>query len=653
MDSNSLALWNQFIDLGTVEEKLDPVIKRSWERSRDFKVNYEYIEKTEVLGPTRLRERVDERQHLLEVAVPVMEELHAMLKGMGFMVLLADHEGYILKTIMDEGFYRQAKPLMLCEGANWSERSKGTNAIGTSLAEGAPVKVIAHQHFVRQNHVLACAAVPILGSKGQVLGTLDVTGESRRANGLIYRMVNMSAKNIQREFQMLNLHRKLDLYKAKYDGLFGLMREGAVVVDEDGTIQELSPSASKVLGISTDDVVGGNIEELFNLNSMWVLDSSSRDTREITISPKNSSSLVNARARRIYGPNGQPEGLVAIVGTSGEKMTRDSKILPAVHGNVSSVRFTFDQIIGKSEYLQQVISMCKRVARNNSTILLTGETGTGKEMLAQSIHSESICSDGPFIAVNCAAIPSELIESELFGYEDGAFTGARKGGSPGKFELANGGTIFLDEIGDMSARAQVSLLRVLQEKQLCRVGGRQNKPVDVRVIAATHRSLQDMVDEGLFRQDLFFRLNVVNIYIPPLRNRKVDIELLMNFFLEKYKNTMGRPQLEISPEAKERFLAYRWPGNVRELENMVEGLVNVVEGEIIYPEHLPTVLIEGSVDHLTDAKGTTLKDMERIAIIQAVKECAGSLSAAARKLDIGRSTLYRKIKEYGIVLEES
>ncbi len=343
---------------------------------------------------------------------------------------------------------------------------------------------------------------------------------------------------------------------------------------------------------------------------------------------------------------------MAIIRANREKVTRDSKLVPAVHGKGNSIRFTFDQIIGQNEYLQQVITMCKKVARNNSTILLNGETGTGKEMIAQSIHYESNRSEGPFVAVNCAAIPAELIESELFGYDDGAFTGARKGGSPGKFELANGGTIFLDEIGDMSARAQVSVLRVLQEKQLCRIGGRQSKPVDVRVIAATHRNLQDMVEKGLFRQDLFFRLNVVNIYIPPLRNRRGDVELLMNYFMEKYKNILGRPQLKISREAIQRLLSYSWPGNVRELENIIEGLVNVVEGEIIYPEHLPQVLTEDNANFVSVKKGMTLKDMEREAIIQAVKDCAGSLSAAALKLDIGRSTLYRKIKEYEIDLEK-
>ena len=648
MNNHAMALWNQFIESGKAEQVL-PVISRSWQRSRQYDINHDYIERTELLTPHRLAERIEERQQLVEAAVPVMAELFKVLKGLGFMVVLADHEGYILKALIDEAFRHQAGSLMLREGANWSEKSKGTNAIGTSLAEGESVKIFGHEHFVRENHVLACAAVPILGSCGQVLGTLDVTGEAKKGNERIYRMTSMSAKNIEREMQMQNLYKKLDLYKAKYDGLFDLMREGALVVDEDGIVSEISQTAAKVLGIKEDECLGANIEELFNLNSMWVLDSSSGDTKEITISPKHGSSLINARARRLYGPGGKPGGMVAVVGSSPEEIRgRDSKVVQSVKKSPNTARFSFSQIIGNSDYLQKVISICKRVARNNSTILISGETGTGKEMLAQAIHQASSRSSGPFVAVNCAAIPSELIESELFGYEDGAFTGARKGGSPGKFEIANGGTIFLDEIGDMSARAQVSLLRVLQEKQFCRVGGRQNKPLDVRVIAATHRILTDMVEEGKFRQDLFFRLNVVNVHIPPLRSRKGDIELLIAFFLNKYKSVIGRPQMNISPEALDKFILYSWPGNVRELENVVEGLVNVVEGDIIKVEHLPEIMFKAEEQAMPDTKGMTLKDIEKAAIIQAIKECSGSLSTAASKLDIGRSTLYRKLKEYEI-----
>lgn len=644
MEGNAVALWDQFVQSGIMSERVKPFIRRSWERCRDYGVNFESVYDTEFLSSPELAAKLEERRTLVKVAAPVMENLYLVLKGLGFMVVLADPEGYIIKAIIDDGFKAQSRMLMLCEGANWSEKSKGTNAIGTSLVEQEPLKVLGHEHFVRNNHVLACAAVPILGTEGQVLGTLDVTGDSRKANERVFRMVSMSARTIEQELKMLYLHKKLDIYKAKYQGLFELIQDGAVIVDEYGTIREISPSAGRVLGVKPEDCLGGNIEELFNLNNMWVLDSSSKNTKEITISPKNDSTLISAKAKRIYGPDGTPEGMVAIVGNNIAREPAEKKTLLTEGGN--AVRFTFDQIIGESKYLQQVISICKRVAKNNSTVLLTGETGTGKEILAQAIHQESSRSNGPFIAVNCAAIPAELIESELFGYEDGAFTGARKGGNPGKFELADGGTIFLDEIGDMSARAQVSLLRVLQEKQFYRVGGHVVKPIDVRVIAATHRNLADMVRDNSFRKDLFFRLNIVNVYIPPLRSRDKDILLLTKFFLNKYKDAIGRPNLDISEETLKLFKQYSWPGNIRELENMIEGLVNVVEDNLITVKHLPPQMFESNAALTGDI--LTLKELEKAAIQQAVRDCSGCISAASAKLDIGRSTLYRKIKEYQI-----
>lgn len=648
--SSALIQWNRFIAHGEMENSgVNPVIGRSWQRSRGYKIDPYAAQERSVLTHAELREKIEQTWQLVKAATPVMEDLFQLLRGLGFMVLLADADGHVIKTILDDDFRRQAREVLLCEGANWSERVKGTNAIGTSLVEREPVKVFAYEHYVQDNHALACAAIPIFGAGGELLGALDVTGESRRGNSRIFRMVKMAARNIERELHLLHVQKHLNMYKAKYNGIFELMKEGAVVVDESGVVREVSQTAGQVLGVRPEECVGENIEGILNLNNVWVLDPSSGESREITLCAKNGADPFKARARRIFGPDGRPEGLVALVSPTGSVQggEKDHRQLSAV-GNTA--KFTFDQIIGRSGNLSQVISICKRVARNNSTVLLTGETGTGKEMLAQAIHQGSARSNGPFVAVNCAAIPAQLVESELFGYEDGAFTGARKGGCPGKFELAHGGTIFLDEIGDMPMSAQVSLLRVLQEKQLCRVGGRQTRRIDVRVIAATHRNLSEMAEEGSFRQDLYFRLNVVNINIPSLRVRKDDIELLAMFFLDKYKTLMNRPNLAIDSEAAGFFRAYSWPGNVRELENVIEGLVNVVEGELITPSHLPAAMIQPPTATLEE-QPVTLRDMEKAAIRQAIIDCGGSLSAAAVRIDIGRSTLYRKIKEYDIDVE--
>lgn len=316
---------------------------------------------------------------------------------------------------------------------------------------------------------------------------------------------------------------------------------------------------------------------------------------------------------------------------------------------VNEIETSFSEIIGSSAKMTELKKIALQVAPTNATLLIQGESGTGKELLARAIHQSSKRKGHAFIALNCGAIPENLLESELFGYEEGAFTGARRGGKLGKFELAHQGTIFLDEIGDMSLHLQVKLLRVLQERRVERIGSTRSIPVDVRVLAATNRDLEKMVAEGEFREDLFYRLNVIPLTIPPLRERMDDIPTLIRFYLEHYSELTGKEIKGISPEAEEVLAKYSWPGNVRELGNVIEYCMTMAPGELITPEILPNRL---KTERKSDAQDLSLnlRALERQAIMKALALAIadGHKEDAARILGISRATLYRKIKEYNI-----
>lgn len=314
-------------------------------------------------------------------------------------------------------------------------------------------------------------------------------------------------------------------------------------------------------------------------------------------------------------------------------------------------RYYPDNIVGNNQAIIEQKRLAIKAARTTSTVLITGESGTGKEIFAHSIHNMSPRCRGPFVKVNCAAVPDTLLESELFGYAEGAFTGARKEGKPGKFEIADEGTIFLDEIADMSPAMQGKLLRVLQEKEVERVGGVHTTRVNVRVIAATNKELRKLVAEGKFREDLFYRLNVVVLSLPPLRDRKEDIPRLSNALLERLNKELGTRVSRISAQTLELFLKYDWPGNIRELENTIERAVNFCEGSILnldsIPEHIKSSC-NGSVYTATLEK--ELEQREREIILKTLKNCGGNKTQAARALNIHRSVLYRKISKYHIAL---
>jgi len=309
----------------------------------------------------------------------------------------------------------------------------------------------------------------------------------------------------------------------------------------------------------------------------------------------------------------------------------------------------FDEIIGKSHKMQQVFELIRTVAKSNATILILGETGTGKELVAKAVHSESLRHKGPFISLNCAALPESLLESELFGHEKGSFTGAIAQ-KKGKFELASRGTIFLDEIGDISPNTQVHLLRVIQEREFNRVGGNEIIKVDVRIITSTNRNLKKNVDEGKFREDLYYRLNVVPIHLPPLKTRAEDIPVLARYFLKKYCNENSKNIHDFAPEVMDLFMKYTWPGNVRELENAVEYSVVLAQGDSIQPANLPPLLASAEEEAASGLclDSQSLKDAEKRQIIKALESSNNNHSLAAKTLGISRSNLYQKLKQYQI-----
>ncbi|MDP4128378.1 MAG: sigma 54-interacting transcriptional regulator [Bacillota bacterium] len=347
-------------------------------------------------------------------------------------------------------------------------------------------------------------------------------------------------------------------------------------------------------------------------------------------------------------------------GFNNQDITRQQQILYEEVKRLQHTNYTFDDIIGESQELMKTKSMAKFVANGVSTILIYGETGTGKELFAQSIHNSSERLSKPFVALNCGALPGSLIESNLFGYEEGSFTGAKKGGSPGTFEQANNGTIFLDEISEMEIGLQTKLLRVLQEREVVRIGGFKPIKVNVRVIASTNKDLNSMIAEGKFRRDLFYRLNVVQIKVPALRERPSDMELLARHFLQKYNTLLGKYIEEIDLETLKILKQHTWPGNVRELQNCIESAMNMVEQEEsrLMPRHLPIYLrhspenVKESVFVEIGSKGVNLKEAlaetEKVIIQKALEMARYKRTKAASLLGISSPTLWRKMTEYGL-----
>jgi len=438
--------------------------------------------------------------------------------------------------------------------------------------------------------------------------------------------------------------------------------EGIVIVDKKGIITMINQAYCEFLGVEAEQVVGKHVADVIPNTRMHVVAQGGKaEVADIQRIKEN-----NCVVTRI--PIVKDGERVGAVGKVVFKDVKDLKILSIKLNKLQfeleyykeelrkayGGKYTFDNIIGESEKMQWTKSIGIKAAKGNSTVLILGESGTGKELFAHSIHNESPRHNGPFIKVNCAAVPDNLLESELFGYDEGAFTGAKKGGKPGKFELANSGTIFLDEIGDMPLSMQAKMLRVLQEKEFERVGGTKTIKLDLRIIAATNRDLEKMIEEGQFRHDLYYRLNIISLNIFPLRERVEDIPLLCDMLLQKINKQVPHCIEGVSVPALQLLMNYPWPGNVRELENILERAINLMDDDefLITPECLPPMLKKvhkvKDQEEIKDNLSGVLGDAEKQAIIKALEVAGGNRSEAAKILGIHRSGFYQKMRKYNI-----
>ncbi|MCD8349719.1 MAG: sigma 54-interacting transcriptional regulator [Planctomycetaceae bacterium] len=635
------------------EGYLRPEILESWQRSQSYGLEFDKADKR-LISKEALAERIQERRELYNTATLVMERLYDFTAGSGCLTTLSDEEGYVLFAMGDEGIMEIARKNSFVEGCNRNERRLGTNGIGTPLVTNQPIQVFAEEHYYELHYNWVCSGAPILGTSGKPIGVFCVTALFDKVSFHTLGLAAAAADSITQQIAMKKAYDSITRIQQHTKTIVECVPTGILLCNSDLTVIMTNSRATGLLMLPETQIVGKKLHEPLGKES-FSADSlpSILDGKHITIERNNVSH------KFFFTLNISSTGDYVITFLKSDSLPKSE---PRVIG--SEAYFRFEDIVGQVPAMQNAVSLARIAADNDSTVLVTGESGTGKELFAQAIHNAGRRRHGPFVALNCAALPKSLIESELFGFESGTFTGARREGNAGKFELANGGTIFLDEIGDMSLDVQASLLRVLQSREVTRLGSSRATKIDVRIIAATNRNLLDAIEDSVFRTDLFYRLNVFSIHIPPLRDRASDIRLLADYFLRKYASLTARMVNGFTEEAYRAMEAHPWPGNIRELENVIERAIYVTTTpfigldslllrnvsprmsarlRVMHPEPGPTA---SKADAALAAAFRSGESSE--AVKKALQLTNGNMRRSAELLDVSLRTLYRRIAEMGL-----
>jgi sigma-54 dependent transcriptional regulator, acetoin dehydrogenase operon transcriptional activator AcoR len=646
-----------------VPDHVERPVAFSWLRCcSEFQLRPDHPRAAEVLEQAALRQVQERIDDVVSVARAEMDALYEQIPGSGYALLLTDAAGVILHEKTDPTLSRDFRKAGLIKGADWSERAVGTNGIGTCITERRPITIHLEEHFFSSNIGLTCSAAPIRDPRGELIAVLDasnVSCEERKASrSHTGALVNMSARLIEK---CVFLRRHRDQRTIRFHSrpeFVNLLHDGAIAFTEDGRILAADDTAVALLALDCrDDLVGRNISDVFDITDAEYNGTSRRAGSPIM--PVRDRS----QGRRYYASM-----LAAAVSHSVPRVPpHNAEVVQIEQCDDAPHHLTLEEIAGDDPSMLRNLRGARRIANSNVSALIQGPTGSGKEVFARALHEASDRKNRPFIAVNCASIPESLIESELFGYRQGAFTGARKEGMPGRVQQADGGTLFLDEIGDMPLALQTRLLRVLEEREVTPLGGLSPIKVNVRVISASHRNLRNMIQRGEFREDLYYRLNGITLNLPALRER-ADLDKMIRSVLAEENRDGGPVGIEMA--AFDRLMHYPWPGNVRELRNVVRTALAIAEGGVIRLTDLPpdvqdtTASSSGTEAPNSASTGDVaimnipsngetspenpLDIAERRALLETVRRARWNMTLAARQLDISRNTLYRKLKHHGI-----
>ena len=637
--------WIQYMESG---EKNENVINRdiydSWDKSSSLGVDPFSQEKPDAVDEQELERRLRKNRYVFQIVEPSMEILFDIINESEYAVILSDREGVIIRVMCGPEMKDICSKINLHEGADYRLESVGTSSINMAIELKKPVQITGCQHYRQIFQHYTSSSAPVLTESGGVLCVLSVLGKYEQENEHTLGMIHSITKGIESQHHINKINRNLKKRNNQLEKILSMVSD-SIVYTENRKIIQVNGSMLKLIGKDESEVIGRNVYDTIvtqpSLAEFFADEKKASTGGHVLLIGKNDSYKCIVSTEEVSsGFEKSPGGRLI-------RFTQIKTIEMMASKMRFAAKYTFEDLIGESDAFSEAITVAKKASAFDSRVIITGESGTGKEMFAQAIHNNSSRKAGPFVAVDCGAIPHELFESEFFGYEKGAFTGARREGKEGLVEKADNGTLFLDEIGNMSLDMQIKLLRVLQEGVVFRIGGASPVNVDLRVIAATNADLEQEIRNGTFREDLYYRLNVFRIKIPPLRERRSDIPLLVNNIIKTSNNI--DPSVKVDKSAMDVFTGYDWPGNVRQLHNAVERAIIMADEHVIYPESISRE-ISGSMGVQGrfsgggfEASKETLEEMTGRYIKFCLDMNDGNISRTAKQLDVSRTTIYKYI----------